>query len=267
MSIRQPRPEDRKGRTLAGHLHELRRRATRIALAVIAGAIVGWLLADWVWSVLRVPITQFAEDSDHVAAINFSGITSAFDLKIQIALVTGIILSSPVWLYQVFAFFLPSLSRVQKRYVIGFVGSAVPLFLAGCAAGWFVMPHVVELMLTFASTGTATLLNAKEFLDFTLKLVLVTGVAFVLPVFLVLLNFAGVLSAATILRSWRIAVLLITVFTAIATPAADVISMFALAVPMVVLYFAAVAVTTVHDRRAMRRLARETAPEAVGSPS
>jgi len=204
--------------SLAGHLRELRKRGSAIALAVLVGAVGGWFLADLVWEVLSGPISEFATDADRSAAINFTTITSAFDLKLQIAIVTGIILSSPIWLYQVFAFFVPALTRRERRYTFGFVGSAVPLFLLGCAAGWFVLPHVVQLMLAFASSGTTTLLNAKDFLDFTLKLVLVTGIAFVLPVFLVLLNFVGVLSAASILRSWRVAILLITVFTALATP-------------------------------------------------
>jgi sec-independent protein translocase protein TatC len=86
-----------------------------------------------------------------------------------------------------------------------------------------------------------------------LKLVIATGVAFVLPVFLVILNFLGVMTASTILRGWRVAVLVIVLFTAIVTPAADVLSMFLLAIPMVVLYFAAAGVAYLHDRRAAAR--------------
>jgi sec-independent protein translocase protein TatC len=87
-----------------------------------------------------------------------------------------------------------------------------------------------------------------------LKLVLVVGVAFVLPVFLVLFNFAGLLSAQSIIKSWRIAVLVITLFTAIATPAADVLSMFLLAIPMVMLYFAAAGIAWIHDRRKAKQV-------------
>ena len=242
--------------SLAGHLRELRRRTTRIAIAVLAGSVAGWFLADRIWDLLRAPITAFAAQGERTAAINFTGITSAFDLKMQIAVVAGIILASPVWLYQIFAFFLPGLTRTESRYVLGFVGTAVPLFLAGCAAGWLVVPHVVQLMLAFASAQDSTLLSAKEFLDFILKLVIATGVAFVLPVFVVLLNFAGAVSASAIRRSWRLAIILITLFTAIATPSADILSMFALALPMIALYFAAATVTTVHDRRAGKRLER-----------
>jgi sec-independent protein translocase protein TatC len=250
--------------SITGHLRELRRRGTRIAIAILVGAVAGWLVSGYVWDALRSPVSVFALGADRLAAINFTTVTAAFDLKMQLAVVIGIVVSSPVWLYQVFAFFLPALTRVERRYTVGFVAFAVPLFLAGCAAGWFVMPHIVELMLGFAGSDSTTLLSAKEFLDFALKLVLVTGVAFVLPVFLVLLNFVGVVSAAAIRRSWRVAIVAITAFTALATPAADVLSMLILAVPMVALYFSAVAVTTIHDRRSARRL-EQAERAAVGS--
>jgi len=115
------------------------------------------------------------------------------------------------------------------------------------------VPHIVELMTGFAGTQDATLIDAKTYLDFVLRLVLIIGVAFVLPVFLVLLNFAGVLRARTILKGWRIAILITIVFTALATPSADVISMLLLAAPLVALYFGSVGVAFLHDRRVDRR--------------
>jgi sec-independent protein translocase protein TatC len=108
-------------------------------------------------------------------------------------------------------------------------------------------------MTSFAPSADSTIITAKTYFDFVLKLVLVVGVAFVLPVFLVLLNFAGVISAKSILKSWRVAILLIVLFTAIATPAADILSMFLLAIPMVLLYFAAAGITWLHDRRKAKK--------------
>ena len=115
------------------------------------------------------------------------------------------------------------------------------------------LPHIVEIMYSFVPAGATTFYETKTYLDFVLKLVLATGIAFVLPVFLVLLNFVGVLQARTILKGWRWAILAITIFTAIATPAADVISMILLAIPMIILYFAAVGVALWHDRGVARR--------------
>lgn len=246
--------------SLGAHLVELRKRLFRSALALLIAGIAGFALSGRVLDALRSPITALAETQHRMATLNFSDVTSAFDLRVQIAFTVGIILSSPVWLYQLWAFLLPALSRREKRHAVGFVGTAVPLFLAGCVAGWSVLPHMVELLTGFSPAGTSTILTARSYADFVLKLMVAVGVAFVLPLFLVLLNAVGVLSARTIRRSWRIALLAIVGFAAIATPAADVMSMFLLAIPMVALYLAAAGYTALHDRRNARR------PELLGRP-
>ncbi|MCS5716778.1 twin-arginine translocase subunit TatC [Herbiconiux sp. CPCC 205763] len=239
--------------SLGAHLVELRKRLFLAAIAVVLGMIVGWLVSDFVLNALRVPIEQLADEQGRVASLNFTDISSAFDLRLQIAFTVGVVVSSPFWLYQVWAFLMPGLKRKEKQYAVGFVLSAVPLFLLGCVAGWLVMPHMVVLLTGFAPQDTTALISARTYYDFVLKLVLAIGIAFVLPVFLVLLNFAGVLSAKAILKSWRIAILAITVFTAIATPAADVMSMFLLAIPMVILYFSAAGIAFLNDRRRAKR--------------
>ena len=124
---------------------------------------------------------------------------------------------------------------------------------------------MVELLASFASEQDTSLLQAKYYVDFALKLILVVGIGFVLPVFIVLLNFMGIWTAKDILRSWRWAILAITLFCAIATPAADVFSMFLLAIPMTVLFFAAVLVSAVHDRLAAKRAERILASDDLGT--
>jgi sec-independent protein translocase protein TatC len=238
--------------SLGQHLIELRRRIVIMASSILVASVGGYFVSDWVLAQMSAPIHAFAKQQHRLASLNYPGVTSAFDLKIQIAITVGVIVSSPVWLYQIWAFFVPGLTRKELKYGLGFFLSSVPLFLGGCFAGWLVVPHIVELLASFAPKGDSSLLQASDYFDFILKLMLAVGIAFVLPVFLVLLNFVGVLSATTILKSWRIAMLLIVVFTAIATPSADVVSMFLLAIPMIVLYFAAAAVAAIHDRRAAR---------------
>jgi sec-independent protein translocase protein TatC len=266
--------------SLGEHLVELRKRLTRAALAIVGGTVIGWLIYDlsWIgdalepvlpgaaaalrgegtWKALSDPVFSIAAeqgvDPDKIA-INFTNVTGAFDIQFQVALAAGIVISSPVWLYQLFAFFVPGLTGREKRYTLGFFLTAVPLFLAGCVAGWFILPRIVEVMFRFVPRDATTFFEAKTYLDFVLKLLLAAGVAFVLPVFLVLLNFVGVLRGISILKGWRWAVLAIVVFTAIATPAADVLSMVLLAIPMTVLYFAAVGISVWHDRIADRRAA------------
>lgn len=242
--------------TLGQHLVELRKRLFKAAAGFVLGSVGGWFLADFVLNALRSPVQAIVESQHRTAALNFATITGSFDLKLQIALTVGAIISSPVWLYQLFAFLVPGLTGKEKRYIFGFFFSAIPLFLAGCAAGWFVLPHMVGLLTGFAGRQDSAYIDAQSYYDFVLKLVIVIGVAFVLPVFLVLLNFVGVLSAKSILKSWRLAMLLIVLFTAVATPAADVISMLLLAIPMVGLYFAAAGVALLHDRRAAKAALR-----------
>ncbi len=237
--------------SLGEHLVELRRRLIISVVALAVGMVAGYLLSDWVWDLLRTPMHAVAEHHD--ATINYTNITQAFDLKLRIAFTVGLVLSAPVWLYQLWAFIVPGLTRKERQYGFGFFFAAVPLFFAGCFAGWYVWPHIVKLMVGFAPSEDSVFLSAGDYLDFVLKLIVVVGIAFVLPVFLVLLNFAGVLQGTSILKSWRVAVLTITLFTAIATPAADVISMFLLAIPMVLLYLAAAGIAILHDRRLARR--------------
>ncbi len=237
--------------SLGEHLLELRRRLFISGVALVLGAVGGWLLTEFVWDALREPITQIAEARN--ATINYPGITTAFDIRLQLAVTIGLVIASPVWLYQIFAFLVPGLNSKEWRYTLGFFFSAVPLFLGGCATGWFVLPHIVELMASFVPSEDASIVDARIYFDFVLKLVIATGVAFVLPVFLVILNFLGVISATSILKGWRVAILIITLFTAIVTPAADVLSMFLLAIPMVFLYFAAAGVAYLHDRRMAAR--------------
>lgn len=237
--------------SLGSHLVELRKRLVISALALVVGMVAGFFLSEPIWDALRQPVLQISEQ--HLASINYTNISQAFDLRLQIAFAVGLVLSAPVWLFQIWAFIVPGLSKRERAYGFGFFFAAVPLFFAGCFAGWSVWPHIVELMASFIPTGDSSLFTAKDYLDFVLKLIIVVGVAFVLPVFLVLLNFVGVLSAKGIIAGWRWAILTIVLFTATATPAADLFSMFLLAIPMILLYLSAWVIAWFHDRAAIKR--------------
>ena len=244
------------GMPLSAHLREARTRSLRAVAALLVGVVVGYVLSDQVMEVVRAPITALAESRD--ASLNYDSITGAFDLKLKIALFSGIALSSPIWMYELFAFLAPGLDRREKKYTFGFLAASVPLFAGGCAAGFLLFPHMVELLAGFASTEDSTLLQATYYVDFILKIVLATGVAFVLPVFLVMLNLLGMLSARAIARSWRIVIVAIVLFSAIVTPAADVLSMFLIAVPMTALFLVALLIAWLHDRAVDRRLSAST---------
>ena len=241
--------------SLGEHLLELRKRLGIIGLSIVVAAVGGWFLADPVWAALSEPVLEIAKERNRDAEINYTTVTEAFDTKVAIAVVLGIVIAAPVWLYQLWAFFVPALMKRERRLALGFLSAAVPLFLAGVTAGWLVLPNIVILLTSFAPEQSATLLTAKVYLDFALKLVLAIGIGFVLPVFLVVLNFVGALEAKSIIKGWRVAVIIIALFTAIATPAADVVSMVVLAIPMVILYFLAAGIATLHDRRQAKKMA------------
>lgn len=250
--------------TLGEHLLELRKRLGVIGLSIILAAIGGWFLADPVWAALSEPVLQIAQERDRNAEINYTSVTEAFDTKLAIAFVLGIVMAAPVWLYQIWAFFVPALMRKERRYALGFLFSATPLFFAGVAAGWWVLPNIVILLTSFAPEQSSTFLTARVYLDFALKLVVAVGIGFVMPVFLVLLNFIGVLSAKAIIKGWRWAIVSIAFFTALATPAADVVSMFLLAIPMIILYFLAAGIAAIHDSLQAKRAQRAPSPETSG---
>lgn len=244
--------------TFGAHLIELRNRLFISAIAIALGMVAGWLLSPWVWNVLRKPLDDLAE-SGRTAQIMYTDISSGFDLTVQISLFIAVILASPVWLYQIWAFIVPGLTRREKWHAVGFLGAAVPLFLAGIYVGWSVLPNIVRLMASFQQSEDAFNMDARTYLDFTIKLLLAVGIGFVLPVLLVLLNFIGVLRGMTILKSWRIAIICIITFAAITTPATELMSMFMLAGPIIVLYFLAAGVAILHDRVVDKKRATEFA--------
>ncbi|UOQ61010.1 twin-arginine translocase subunit TatC [Leucobacter rhizosphaerae] len=244
--------------SLGAHLVELRKRLFIAAAAIVVALVAGWFLSGFVWDVLRQPILDL-EATGRETTIAYGDVTSGFDTKVQISLFIAVLLASPVWLYQIWAFLAPGLTRREKLYGVAFLGAAVPLFLGGAYAGWSVLPNIVRLMASFQPAEDAFFLTARSYLDFSIKMLLAVGVGFVMPVLLVMLNFIGVLRGTSILKSWRMAILIIILFAGIATPAADLMSMFLLAAPIVVLYFGAAGIAIWHDRRVDKRRAAEVA--------
>ncbi|QNA94161.1 MULTISPECIES: twin-arginine translocase subunit TatC [unclassified Microbacterium] len=240
--------------SLGAHLVELRKRLMYAALALVVGMVVAFIVADPVIHFITEPIRIITEKrGDDFSALNFGTVTAAFDMRMRIAFSIGLFISAPIWLWQIWAFIMPGLTRKEIRYTIGFVVAAVPLFFAGCYLGVMIMPHVIELMWSFTPDGATNFYYAQEYYDFVFKLMIVIGVSFVLPVFLVALNLAGVMSGRAILKGWRIAIIIATVFAALATPAADVVSMLMLAGILIVLFFAAAGLSLLFDRRKRKR--------------
>jgi len=250
---------------LREHLREFRKRLILAAIGVVIGAVAGWFLYPYAFDFLADPIVKATEESGQDAKINFAGLATALDMQVKMSLVIGVIITSPWWLYQLWAFIAPGLRSREKRYTIGFLGAAIPLFLGGVALSLWVYPRAAEILLGFTPEEGSNYLDAQMFMSFAMRLVLAFGLAFIFPVIMVALSAAGLVKASTWMRGWRWAVLLISIFTAIMTPTPDAITMIIMAIPMVALYFAAVGVARLFERSRRRRRAAIEAEEAAGS--
>lgn len=248
--------------SLGAHLVELRKRLLISAAALIVAMVIAFFISDPIIHYIEQPLANV--DNGGLTGLTFSSVTSPFDLRMRIAFSIGIFLAAPVWLWELWAFLMPGLTRKEIKYTLGFVAAAVPLFFAGCYVATMLVPHVIELMATFTPDGGYNLYEASKYYDFVFKMMIVVGVAFVLPVFLVALNLAGIMSGKAILKGWRVAILIATVFAALTTPAADVVSMLILGGILIVLFFAAALLSMLFDRRKRKR---DTAAGLLPDPS
>jgi sec-independent protein translocase protein TatC len=265
--------DDAERMPLVEHIRELRNRLIKAALAILVGAALGFLFRNQVLHALATPVCSIKGVHGVGAktaqcpngAIVYIGPTAQISLSFKIAMYFGVVVGSPVWLYQVWAFLAPGLYKKEKKYSLAFIGAAVPLFVAGVLVCYYLFPVIMQVLLTFLSgAGGSTLLEASQYMTFILQMMMVFGVSFVLPLILVLFNFIGILSSKTMRKHWRVIVLVIFVFGAVAVPTGDPFGMTALAAPICVLYFAAVGVSELNDRRRARR--RAAMPGANLSP-
>ena len=248
---RQRDPEGRMA--LREHLTELRKRVVRAGLAILVGSIAGWFLYNPVLEYMTQPLTQLAAETDRDIQVNFGNVATAFDLQVKMSVWIGFIVSSPLWLYQLWAFITPGLTSKERRYALAFVATAVPLFGAGVGLSSFFIPNAVGFFTSFTPDGGSNIIEAAVYLGFVMRTVLAFGIAFLLPVVLVGLNFVGLLSGRAVLKSWRLVLVLVFTFSAIATPTPDVTAMFTLAAPMLVLFTLAIGICLLSDRRRSRR--------------
>jgi sec-independent protein translocase protein TatC len=257
---------------LSGHLRELRKRLFRSAFAILAGTIIGWELFDYVFKELQKPIIRVAQEANVNATVNFGSVVSAFDLHFQVAFFIGLFITSPFWLYQIWAFLAPAFKRRERKYTVIFAFTSTPLFLGGAYFGWWLFPGFVRSLLGFTPEGSSNVINASEYVLFTVRVLLVFGLAFVLPAILVLLNSVGVLSGKSILKGWRPALFLIALIGALATPVSDPVSMFLLMIPLLAFYYLSAAIALANDKRRERKskekldgedLATDYKPDAV----
>ncbi|TGB14363.1 twin-arginine translocase subunit TatC [Streptomyces palmae] len=247
---------------LAEHLRELRNRLLKSVIAVIVVTIFGLIYYKQIAEFITDPVLNAVGcpegrtvnlDGSSCARVTANGLLAPFTIMLKVALATGVVVSSPVWLYQLWAFLAPGLHGHEKKYALSFVAAGVPLFLGGAYLAYAILPTSAGALVGLTPNGWENQFPADEFLDIVTRLVIVFGLSFELPLLLVLLNLGGVLTGKRMLGWWRFMVVGITIFAAVATPTGDPLTMSILAAPIIVLYFGATIVALFNDRRKQRR--------------
>ncbi|MEU2490827.1 twin-arginine translocase subunit TatC [Streptomyces sp. NPDC007883] len=241
---------------LAGHLRELRNRLTKAIGAVVVTTVVGGLFHKQLIDFVIAPLpgcTTVQEGSATAAGrcgvIATNGLLSPVTLALKVSLTAGLVGASPVWLHQLWQFLAPGLRRGERKYTLAFLATGIPLFLTGAVFAYAVLPATARILISFTPDRATSILPVDDFLDLATRMVVVFGLSFELPLLLVMLNLAGILSAARMTGWWRHMVLGVAAFAAIATPSGDPLSMLALAGPVTALYLVACAVSWLNDRR------------------
>ncbi|WP_066937196.1 twin-arginine translocase subunit TatC [Microtetraspora fusca] len=252
--------------TLMEHVRELRNRLIKMILAVIAGTIIGFVFFDPIWTFMTGPYCRlpaaYKISGGTECSLVVHGVLDGFFINLKVAAIFGVIVSAPIWLYQIWSFVTPGLYQNERRYSLAFLGLAIPLFGAGATLAYFTLDKGLALLLGFVPDNAIALIDVGDYLGFLVMMLVIFGISFLMPLLMVFLNVLGVLRFKTVAKHQRMVVFLLFVFAAVATPSQDPFTMLALAIPMVLLFFAAEGVMYLRDRkRDAEEAAREKALE------
>ena len=243
---------------LTDHFRELRARLIRAALLLFVIFLLALPFYDSSLPFTRSSLldlvlgpyndARVALGADVQTQAYVKGATGPLMLQLKLCGVAAIVLSSPYWLAQVWGFIVPGLRAEEKKWSRVFVAIAGPLFVVGVGVGYYVLPRGLEVLIGFTPDGLENLVEFGEYFSFLTRMLLVFGVAFEIPLFVIMLNLAGVVSGKAIGRYRPWIIIGTFVFAAVATPSTDPFSMLALAVPMLVLFVIAEIIARVSDR-------------------
>jgi sec-independent protein translocase protein TatC len=252
-SQRQANPEGRM--SVMDHLRELRNRIVKVVLALVAGMVIGLVFFHPIWSFITRPYCRAIAGCNTSSLGHTLAVTSPLDgfyLHIKVGFVVGVIVTSPVWLYQIWAFVAPGLYTREKRWTYIFLGTAVPLFALGCFFAMIVMGRGLHFLIGMVPQNTVAIFSADTYIAYFIAMILGFGLCFELPLFLVMLNQVGVLSHARFRKWRRVMIFCVFVFAGIASPSPDPITMLLLGGVCVALVEAAEAIVYLNDRRRAR---------------
>ena len=239
---------------LSDHLRELRARVLKIALVVVTGLVVSLVFFDQLFDLVYGPYLEAQESlPEGSTEATTAGAAGGFLLYLKLCALASVVVTSPIWLYQIWAFILPGLHTQERRWSRIFAAIAGPLFLSGVVLGYVTLPKGLEILIGFTPEGLTNLVEFNEYLTFFSRTLLVFGIAFEIPLFVVMLNLAGVVSGKALgaHRPWIIVG--VFVFAAVATPSGDPFTMTFMAVPMVVLFLVSEQIARYNDRRRAKR--------------
>nr|WP_227463475.1 twin-arginine translocase subunit TatC [Nocardioides lijunqiniae] len=239
---------------LSDHLRELRARILKATLVVLLGIAGSLFFFDQLYDLVYDPYLRAQENLPEGSTVGTTGGPGGgLMLYLKLCGLSSIVLTSPFWLYQIWAFILPGLHAQEKRWSRIFAAIAGPLFAAGILLGYVTLPKGLEILIGFNPPGLTNLVDFNDYLTFFSRTLLVFGIAFEIPLFVVLLNLAGVVTGKGLgnHRPWIIVG--VFVFAAVATPSADPFTMTFMAVPMVLLFLLAEQIARFNDRRRARR--------------
>jgi sec-independent protein translocase protein TatC len=250
--------------TLIAHLRELRNRIAKALLAIlVATAVAFWWYEHGLGTFIRAPYCglpanlRYGGNAGGGCGLLITDVFGGVFIRLKVSFLAGVVLSAPVWLYQVWAFITPGLKRNEKRYGLTFVGASTALFALGAVLAYYSLSAGLRVLLGLAGDGTIVALTATDYIGFVLSILVAFGVSFELPLLAVALNLVGILSYDAMSRSRRWLFFLTIVFAAFITPTQDPFTMCLMALPMIVLFELAIQIARVVDKRRARRAAAE----------
>jgi sec-independent protein translocase protein TatC len=236
---------------LSDHLRELRARLLKSAVVVLLGLIVALFFFDEIFQLVLTPYNQARQalGEDVTTEATVAGVGGPLMLQLKLCGMVGLVATSPFWLYQIWAFILPGLHARERKWSRVFAAVAGPLFVSGVVLGYVTLPKGLEILISFTQEELINLVEFGDYLTFLIRTLLVFGIAFEIPVFVILLNLAGIVRGASLgaHRPWI--VIGTFMFAAVATPSTDPFSMLFLAIPMLLLFFVSEMICRVLDRR------------------
>ena len=237
---------------LSDHFRELRARLIRSALVLVVAFIAAIFFYDQLLHLVAEPYyqaqKQLVASGQNPGQLVVQDATGGLLLQMKLCGVAAVVVSSPYWLYQIWAFILPGLHANERKYSRLFAAVAGPMFMGGVALGYYVLPKGLAVLISFVPDKVTSLIDFGRYFSFLTRMLLIFGIAMEIPLFVVLLNLAGVIPGRALARYRPWIVVGTMVFAAVATPSTDPFSMLMLAIPMLVLFLVAEIVARTLDR-------------------